>query len=365
MIRASSAPLAIKCPPSQKLTDSPRLIPDPDITAMGSAGHKAFELFANGLEVPLDDIAQAYGVDREELSMLYWSARRQWDCVRDLINEGERYVEMALYSGSWSGHPDVVILSPDQTIGYVIDLKFGWKDSDYGDQLKAYASLVMHRWPSIQEVNVCLFWVRPSEVEGETFSRDAIRLWEQQATRRLNENGYNPGRHCGYCPRCLECDAARMQLIQAGEVLIEAAQQTELTDQDKFFLIYDAKKMLDDYIDRVDEMLRSQLAAAGGKIENDEREVFFQEQSRREINAKVALPVLRELMGADQVDACCKLSKTAIEDTVKATAGRGQKGKAVAAVMDRLEETGAISVNKIQRMVDKRKVKEPLQITAN
>lgn len=363
MIRASSMPLAIKCPASQILSDAPRLIADPDITALGSASHKAQEFRHQGKPVPFDDLATAYGVDVGELKALYWAVARLWDCYFATIDMGgARYTEIELNHLDLTGHVDLLAVSGDGKTAYLFDYKFGWRDSDHTQQLLTYAYLAWKNFPQVERVYAAIIWARHGEVEGHWYTPEALELWHEQTHKRLAESGYNPGRHCGDCPRFLECPAAKAQLFQAGEVLIESAQQTELTEVDKFFTILDAQKMLSDYCDKVYSMLRAQLAAVGGKIESDDREVFFLEQSRREIDAKVALPVIREKFGSDTADQCCSVSKKSIEEVVRASVGRGQKGKAAAAFMAELEERGAVTINKTLRMTDKRKVAEPLAL---
>lgn len=363
MIRASSMPLAIKCPASQLVDGSTlKIVGDPDMTAMGIAAHKALQAFYSVAACNLEDIATAYGADLEELKFLYWAGRRIWDYVANMIDIGLSFFEIQLLSPDFSGHADRLIISSGGETAWVIDWKSGYKDSDYRQQLLTYAHLAMHNFPVVKQVYVCLAWLRTGEYEGEWVTREASNLWHTETMSRLEAVGFNPGRHCSHCPRFLECPAAKAQLIQAGEVLIESAQQTELTEVDKFFTILDAQKMLSDYCEKVHTMLRAQLAAVGGKIESEDREVFFVEQSRREIDAKVALPIIREKFGSDTADQCCSVSKKSIEEVVKASVGRGQKGKAAAAFMAELEERGAVTINKTLRMTDKRKVAQPLAL---
>lgn len=361
MIRASSMPLAIKCPVSQFIdANTLKIVSDPDITSAGLAVHKALQCFFSGVDCKLEDIAVAYGADLEDLRHLYWAGRRIWENLVDRIDVGQVYHEINMISPDFSGHADRLIVSSDGETAWVIDYKSGYKDSDYRQQLLTYAHLSLHNFPTVKQVYSCIFWLRTGEYEGEWVTREANNLWYAEALKRLEEFGFNPGRHCTYCQRFLECPAAKSQLIQAGEVLIESAQQTELTEVDKFFTILDAQKMLSDYCEKVHTMLRAQLAAVGGKIESEDREVFFVEQSRREIDAKVALPIIREKFGSDTADQCCSVSKKSIEEVVKASVGRGQKGKAAAAFLAELEERGAVTINKTLRMNDKRKVAQPL-----
>lgn len=362
MIRASSMPLAIKCPASQILSDAPRLIADPDITALGSASHKAQEFRHQGKPVPFDDLATAYGVDVGELKALYWAVARLWDCYFATIDMGgARYTEIELNHLDLTGHVDLLAVSGDGKTAYLFDYKFGWRDSDHTQQLLTYAYLACKNFPQVERVYAAIIWARHGEVEGHWYTPEALELWHEQTHKRLAESGYNPGRHCGDCPRFLECPAAREQLALAGDVLIDASQRNDLSEPDKFFSLHDACKILGKLLEETQNALRSQLAALGGRIENGEREIIFSEQNRREINPRIALPILRDRYG-DEADGCCKLHLTGVRELVMSKAEHGTKGKAVDAMLAELENAGAVTTYTTKRMIEKRKVAEPLAL---
>lgn len=217
MIRASSMPLAIKCPASQFVdANTLKIVSDPDITAAGIAVHKALQAHFSGANCSLEDIAVAYGADLEDLRHLYWAGRRIWDCLADRIDIGQSFCEIQLLSPDFSGHADRLIISANGETAWMIDYKSGYKDSDYRQQLLTYAHLAMNNFPTLKQVYSCIFWLRTGEFEGEWCTREASNLWHAETLKRLEEFGYNPGRHCSYCQRFLECPAAKSHLIQAG-----------------------------------------------------------------------------------------------------------------------------------------------------
>jgi hypothetical protein len=108
--------------------------------------------------------------------------------------------------------------------------------------------------------------------------------------------------------------------------------------------LYPMVQQLEDAIGNYRQALR--LALADGPIEiSDGREIRLQERTRSNIDARKAWPVLRQHMTDDEIAEALTVKKKAVEDAVKARAGKGMKGKAAAALIQELRDAGAVETS--------------------
>lgn len=391
-LRASQLPIFLECAESAV---APTLaVEEPQEAAdMGTAIHEWLADRLRGGNPDSLEIASNYGLDVKELARLCHWAWQAWLLVADWYPEPRRmetefHIRSSGSDGSkqeggddkhcgspeelpvWiTGHIDLVSRI-DEGEERILDFKTGRLDLDHRQQLYGYVWLVFQSDAYLQRVYAATLRTREGVLDpiSETaepgyLSRQEAEQWYERLVAHAKAGGYRPGPHCRFCRRSHECPAIGQALVQAHQVLrgalmdgtveeIEAALPVDLLELGRVgAAIKDAAALLSSRLDRWTDALRVRVRQAGGRVPTgDGRELVLSETVRRDIVFEQAEPTLRQALTVEEIVDLVKISKTDLEDTIKAKAGRGQKGKAVAAMMDELERVGAIRETVVERL---------------
>ena len=314
---------------------------------LGTALHAVQAGAIKGEPVDLLDVAAEYDVDHDELQRLAIWAWRAWQGLAEWFPDPQTEVSISgtdeEYGIELTGHADVLSVDHERRRLAICDWKSGWLDHDYTAQLRGYALLALLHYPDIMHVYLVSCRIRDQTYSGEMLTRKQIEDWWDQFAGRLNEGGYNPGRHCGHCPVRLGCPAREKHLAESVEWM-------GITDGDLGELL-DRAKALEFAAGAVKDQIRAEVIAAGGRWKcGDGRELVITEQPRRSIDFAAGWPVIQAALPDADLAGAVTISKSKVEAAAKEAAGRGRKGKAVQELLDRLDVAGAMRTTFIQRL---------------
>lgn len=312
---------------------------------LGSAFHEAIATTIKGGEPDLDDVACRFEVDVDDLRPLYFWAKSQWETnlkphFPDPIVEEALRVEDEEMGLTLTGHPDVLALADDELRG--LDHKSGWLNVDSAAQMRGYAVLGFCRWPEATKARMSILRLRERTVETFVWSREEVMQvwWTWLAAHLRRPEQYHPGGHCGFCPRALECPAHR-QHLQASIQMLETTETPEALAPDNLADAVLRAKGLERRLKSFLEAAKAYVIAEGGVY----GPLRITATERRTIDFPACHEVLVETIGRERLLPILKVGKGDVEKAVKETAARGNKGRVVAALMERLEGLGAFNVS--------------------
>jgi hypothetical protein len=366
-IRASAMPLAMLCPGSVR--GELRIDEEGDAAKLGTAAHEGLRPLVELGSVQWESVpalATRFGVDEPELRMLLGLGTKLWREVEgsfpDPVTEVEMKHELHLVGGevlTITGHADV--LSTWGGVVRVADWKTGRKDSDYSQQALAYCALALLHHRVLSEATCTLLWVRDGEAEQYTMRRSELDAWLDSVIERVVrwDGVYRTGPHCTHCPRSATCEARRALVrrdlgdIQAADFgAIEALPAEQLVE-----LLQKADHVAT-LARRARDAIRELVRARGDVIANGRRLTIVQEE-RRALRTAEVWPVLEQHLETDgEMAEVLEVSVTALERVVAKKAGRGKGAGAVRTLRQELEAAGAVEVQVIEKLANKRATEE-------
>lgn len=351
-LRASRMPLALKCPGS---TVPPVVAVEESnqAAALGTAVHEVLRALAERDLVQWDSIptvAAAHGVDPEDVFMLARMAMKLWPSLRDSFAGAMTEVALSAEVAPilLTGHAD--LLSIRERVARAADWKTGRVDSDYSAQMRSYAALVLLENQDLVEVTVTIIWIRDGEIENYTMNRAGLKEWIGEVRARILEwdGVYHPGRHCIYCPRSHECDAANA-LVRRDVAALSDKDLAERIETSLSLMqpsgIIELLRKADNVIDvasRVRAAIKSHVTARGDVVGDGVR-LTVDTQTRRDLVPEKAWPVLEDA-GFESADfaACIDMHISKVEKIVAQRAARGKGAAAVRDLDAKLDEAGAM-----------------------
>jgi hypothetical protein len=357
-IRASSLPLVLTCPGA--LGEGLRVDPVSESADTGTAAHDLLRSVAEGRgpdygRVP--EVAAEYQADPDELRFLLSRGATMWR----QLGLGAALTEVPMSAEIapglvLTGRPDAVVVAGRHAT--VLDWKAGFLDRSYREQMLGYAALILHDAPEVEDVTAIVAWLREGEVERHTLTREQLPAWsEGVASTVLGWSGtHHPGEHCGYCPRAHDCPARFARAKSDAGALLGMSEPLDLSTASDADLM--RLHAISGDAARLAESVRAALRAlvAGGRaVTHDEHALVLAEESRRDVDALRAWPVLEEHgFEADDLAACVVVSASKAEKVVAAKAGKGRGAGAARALAEALDAAGAISRRSINKLVKRR-----------
>lgn len=331
---------------------------------LGAAVHFVFLEGVDGRHVEIEDAAQRFNVDQEELERLCSWAWRQWESIRANFPgpHVEEYMELGK-DGLWlTGHADLLSIVDDQV--RVLDLKSGRLDSAHDEQLKGYAFLALQHCPGTTSAYVAVLRIRDQVLDGTVYTRQELDQWFERLSDRTAKRSYNAGVHCGHCRRSLECVARHKYLRSAVNDFAAGAPTLALeclseamplpTRGQLLASVLERVKLVEDACELARSMVKADVAAHGGAIPTtDGRELVIVERAERRIDYAAGWPILIDhepALPTDQLMQAVTINKGKVESAIKAIAPFRQKGAAVKRVMETLESAGAIQSTVVERL---------------
>jgi hypothetical protein len=314
----------------------------------------------------VDVVAAAHDVDKTELIKLSWAASNLWQKCQQFFPEPEAEVELCTVLDvpvgdgtaidlEITGHADIISLPGDGSIR-VGDWKSGWREGDYGAQLKTYAMLAYERFASTSEaaidrVIVSILWLREGVIDSETFTLDQLQAWQETLVIAGSEalrGVLRIGEQCHYCPvsRCPQLHNQAGLFVMAKE----SGESFEITP-DNAAELYFVAQALGKRVEDV-KMAIKQFVFGGGPILTDTGKVLDLRPMNRETIALTpeSAKVMQTQLSEDQMFAVCDINKTRLLETVKSAAPRGEKTAAANAMMEDLRAVGAVTLSVSQSL---------------
>jgi len=318
---------------------------------LGTAVHEALACYVRGEEYDVPAIAAKHWVDADEVNRLTWAGRRLWDGFRDMLIV-EAVEELLCYplsaDISLSGHADVggSLAEPgDEEAAVIVDWKSGRDGVNHRNQMMGYAWLVYNdNQPGPAVVKIITCWLREGAYDIEDVTPADVNAWEAELHDALKQPGrYGPAPEaCRFCPRGHEC-AAKAALVHDSIVALTAP-GTHITDMAPASLValMPQATMLEGVLKAYREAVKATLAEHGPIPLGDGREAYLAERVRETVNTGPAWDILKAALPEEQLRDALKVDKGQLRKLVMALAERGQKGKAVAALMEQLKQAGAV-----------------------
>ena len=354
-IRASEADIVVNCglaatAPEHEIDDS-----GPE-AALGQAVHASLEQWVGrGMadEPEAQPHANEHGVDVQAVEDLIARAPEAIRSIRHDLT-GLR-AEVDVRGGYVRGRVDA--LSLRMAAGKLfstglIDWKTG-RDPNGSKpaQRLAYASAVEAHYgmPAQRVIYTAEIWLATGDILEARYDIDSIQGFRARLADRLKGKRAAPGAHCRYCRRRFECVERDTYLRASGRALAEL--DGAMPTPDALAALWDQSRALRTALERYDKAVDAMLAEHEHLTLPDGRRLVHKAISRDNIDARKAWPVMAGAgLNQDDINATLSISKTKLLERIGAKAARGQKQKAKADLMIRLDEAGAI-----QRTVAKRR----------
>jgi hypothetical protein len=354
-VRCSSLPLVAQCA-AALVKPAITIEADRGPADLGSAFHACMAAFVKSGTPPvitIPDEASRWNVEAGELAPLVWWATKAWTEQLAVLYPNAQ-VEVALEAIdaeiglTLTGHIDLMSWVPEALEVRILDYKSGWIDADARQQLRGYGLLAILKYPDAKQVRISKLQVREGRIDTEVLTRDEItNWWVWLADHTAERETYRAGEHCERCPRRLECNARLAEVKNTVKWITELANTSEHgtielieMDADTMTTLLLAARAMAKTLDRVIGSIRSEVSMRG---EGGYGRMHLKEQNRETIDLGRAYPILVEAIGADTLIPLMKVSKKDVSQAIMANSPRGRKGPAVASVMEKLVEAGAIN----------------------
>jgi hypothetical protein len=347
-------------------------------SSIGSCVHAALSASIEGGGFEFLKLMEVYGVPKSELKeveYLYYSGLKTWEKVNSHFIDPECEDYLSVEIGAFpfqfllTGHIDVCSISDD--VAFVLDWKTGQQKSSVIDQLYAYARLIFDAYPEVQKVQVMSAWVRLQEDDldiEKPVDRADVAIWEEKLLTDLknNEDKYNVGEWCRYCPRNGECPANTAN-IQSCLAIIKTEGDDWEKGKTKFELVHTLasrwetfkmiKDMVDKRVEQARQILLDQIAAAGPVELDGGMELTMKEVGGKyDWDGKKTVELLKTKgFSDDEINSAATFTMGDLTSIVGAKAAKGCKGKDIEALKDELKTKGAAIQGKSRHLITQQK----------
>lgn len=365
MLRGSNITRAELCGAS--ILDEGLIIDGPsDPASLGTAVHYWMTSRISGHHAEAADLAGERKLDVIELSRLCHFTWKVWTRYAHFFESPEVEKAVAIQDtilGRITGHVDVLGLVPSMEAIGVVDFKTGYLDADCSGQVKFYALAALRATPFVKKAYTLVLRPREDTADGMEYSRDYLEEWWADVSRRIGQFRYNPGPHCGYCPRGATCEAKTALITQglrsfAGDDKVAEFFKDLPTDPAKRGAMLSAglreSRFIEKTIERFQEMVKADVKAHGGKLpDGDGGEIRINVQEQELIVFSRAWESAVAAVGLDDFAECASISKTKLLEKISAKAPRGLKTANGKAFMDDLRGKDAVTTRVIEKLETK------------
>lgn len=365
VLRCSALPLAFRCPGSVRQSEVP-LNESHGAADVGTAAHEALRTLAETGSLDWDSIpaiALRHNADLSEVRMLCAMAAKLWPSIAHHFKGALSEVDLSFEIANdvlLTGHVDLLAIRG--TVARAGDWKTGRKDSDYAQQMRGYAALILLENPFLTEVTVTVIWVRDGDIENYTMTRADAPSWALDLVNTVIhwDGTFRPGSACSHCPRSHECPAANalvrrdVAALSDRNLVGRAECEIELMSPEEIVELLRKADLVSDYAGRVRDAIKAHVQRHGDIVADGVR-LTIDVEHQRKVSPLPAWPVL-EAAGFNDEDfaACMDLRVSKVEKRVAEKAGRGKGAAAVRQLSADLEAAGAISLKEIQKLTQKR-----------
>lgn len=327
---------------------------------MGTAVHAALAEWitvgAKGEPNP-QPAANEFGVDAREVARLCSYAPEALGCIKEAMDDMR--TEVSFQTPALTGTCDVLSIIPaaNGVFGIsILDWKTG-RDASHSKpgQLLAYAALATnaHGMPATGYIYTAEIWLQERLIIERRYDKASIDgLWRRLGRQLEHQDVHSPGTHCRFCPRAHECSARETYYRSAISSLVVAA-ETKPT-RESLAELWEQSRLLKQALAVYESCLDDALADGPLPLP-DGREIVLVEQSRDQIDARKAWPVMTAAgLTQDDIASVLSVKKSALLDVVGNRAKRGEKASQRKNIMIQLDQAGAIT----RRTFNKKQVKD-------
>lgn len=273
-LRASGLPAIFACPGKLTIPEAPETEPKP-AADMGTAMHKLLEMAVNAGNPPeletMEEIAQQYKADPEELKFLFWGGWNIWKDIEPRVRRDNILTEYDMETDELpgvhlTGHADLIAELDSRTI-IILDWKSNREPADYEAQLKGYAYLAS-RNSGFQVVKTIIAYARLGVTEIRDYTLEEIRAFGRELSNLCDNDNkpFAPGSPaCTYCKCKSNCPMWAERQRQAAHELatiVPEAGAVTLTPE-KLAEWKPSVDALKKAIDRYEDALREAVKAQG------------------------------------------------------------------------------------------------------
>lgn len=377
-VRASRATLAGICPPSLIAPDI-EIDTSGELARMGIAAHECGVSIVEDVPPDISKVARKWSVDAKDLDFLSRQFSRLWNYgsddltpAKDLFPSAMTEVslpEVTVNGVTFTGTCDLLSYVPDQQQIRIGDTKTGYLETDAGTQLLVYARMALEEFPDAETVWLATFRTRLGILDSsEVYERsEVVEIIDRLAWRIANVKRYSPGGWCGYCPRSHSCPAKSalmvntMKEIGLGDYFDILSTIPEVRAALMIPAVEVARtigKKMEEFV----KLAKADVESYGGTLaDGNGNSLEIVEKGKREIDARIALPVLREHLSDDEILPCIEIGVGAMEDAVALASPKGMKGKNKKAVAEQLVKAGAMTT-KFHRELKVVRSKDPIEV---
>jgi hypothetical protein len=362
-VRCSSLPLFWQCPSSHDVQPDEIVLNESGEPAeAGTACHRWAAAFVRGKELDIPALAKEHGCDENELSMLCAMVRKALAALRQHFDaaDGPMLVEQPLTATIGEnivavGTGDIVARSG--RTGICLDWKTGRVDSDYTHQLRGYALGALELLGEVDEIVLIVVWVRQGVWDVERLSGHHLRDWAAEFSRRVRNGrgNFNPGSHCQYCPRALDCPARRAMVrstVQtfAEHTVVNWTPETRTAMAPAIGEMFGRVKLVEKACEEFRSALRADVDANGDLPIGGGRKIGLTQFNRRELDPALSRPVLSKYLTPEELDSITKISPSQAEQIAVSKAERGKGAATKRELAAALEAAGAVSVYPVTQL---------------
>ncbi len=321
----------------------------------GRAKHEALSHLPQGAVPPLEEIADRYGVDTDELRRAVAAGRRALDDLAPYLRlgEGQVFVEVRLESDICRGTGDLVVAVYEAEVLValiVLDWKTGWGQDRHPQQLRGYAHCAVQRfgWPSSGIVTLFEVWTAHRQTLTTNLDRRQLTAFAGELAQILEMAGHSPGRlranpgdHCKWCPRRVDCPDRDRWLRESVTALAEIDASEPITPE-VIGGVYEQVQAVKRTVALYEKILR--LAVEDGPVPlPDGRRLELVGTPREKISAAPAARLLAERLGRDRIDDLMgDLSKTSLERIAKLVSPPRKGAATLRTWLGMLRDSGAV-----------------------
>jgi len=362
MLHSSRLDLFMACPASAEPIGHPHNPVMPE-AALGTAKHKAIATFMGIGENNCAEIAHEAGVDPDDINAALGAARRLYSEILGWFPgpgmRVERLQEVKLETEHSKGTADLVMLvysldteTPPHAI-VVVDWKSGWSEDEHRYQLMDYADGARRKFgmPLCGYITAVEGQLRHGERIVRNYSAEDLDAFRVAVAKELGRtvSKIQPGKHCQYCPRQLECEQRREYLGASTAALVEAGGQAALT-REQLGLFWDRYKDVMRAADRYQDLIDAALEMGPIPLPGG-RQLELHEAERTVIDATAIDPLLARGWTLAELNDAVKISKSGIDRIVKTKAPPRGGARMMREVMAELEKADALRKKTIREKV--------------
>lgn len=348
-VRVSALPLLFAC--GQSMGGDIRVDESGGAGALGTATHKALEPVIAGGSVDwegLPALATEYGVELDDMRGLVAAGVAAWRDGGFAPAVPEVALSAVFGDVLLSGHLDWADVDQGG------DWKTGRNDSDYSQQMRGYAALLLADDHTISAAKMSIVWLRDQQIETYRLGRGDLPAWSEALNRAVKDSTFRTGPHCKWCHRSATCEGARARQAEAVRA-IQTTGETAIDEMapDAVIDLYNQASTVAALAKRVTDAIKAR--ATREPIEGEKRRLVVVEEQRREIDTLKAWPVLQEHLSTEAMAGALDVRISRAEQAIRDAAPRGQAAKQIREFSAALESSGAVRFTTQQKIKEMRK----------